>query len=93
MLIGDFNAEESEAVLVQFLHYSNAVNITHENTCFKSITDSPNSFQSALTFCTGLSDFYKLVVTVLKISSEKRHLKKFITEIIISLMLMILKLN
>ena len=57
------------------------------------ITNSPNSFQSTSTFCTGLSDFDKLVVTVLKHLSENRHLKKFIAEIIISLMLMILKLN
>ena len=31
------------------------------------ITNSPNGFQSSSsTFCTGPSDFYKLVVTVLK---------------------------
>ena len=35
------------------------------------ITDSPNSFQNTSTFCTGLSDFHKLVVTVLKTSFRK----------------------
>ena len=55
--------------------------IIPENTCYKSmnnpsridhiITNSPNSFQSTSTFCTGLFDFHKLVVTVLKISFRK----------------------
>ena len=81
MLIGDFIAEESEPVLAQFLHDYNAVNIIHENTGYKImnnpscidliITNSPNSFQSTSTFCAGLSDFHKLVVTVLKTSFKK----------------------
>ena len=54
------------------------------------ITNRPNSFLNASTFSTGLSDFHKLVV---KIFSEKWHLKNFITKIIINIMLMILKLN
>ena len=40
------------------------------------ITNSPNSFQSTSTFCTGLSYFDKLVVTVLKISFRKPPPKK-----------------
>ena len=35
------------------------------------ITNSPNSFQNTSTFCTGLSDFHKLVVTILKMSFRK----------------------
>ena len=35
------------------------------------ITNNPNSFQNTSTFCTGLSDFHKLVVTVLKTSLRK----------------------
>ena len=103
MLIGDFNAEESEPVLAQFLHDYNAVNIIHENTYYKSmnnpscidlfITNSSNSFQNTSTFCTGLSDFHIILVTVLKTSFRKKHLKKFITGTIKDLMLMILKLN
>ena len=74
MLIGDFDAEESELVLAQFLHDYNAVNIIHKNTCYKSmnkpscidliITNSPNGFQNTSTFCTGLADFHKLEVVV-----------------------------
>ena len=76
LLIGDFNAKESKPVLAQFLHDYNAVNIIHENTCYKNmnnpscidliITNSLNSFQNTSTFCIGLSDFHKLEVTALK---------------------------
>ena len=68
--MGDFNAEQSEPVLAQFLQDYNAVNIVHENRCYKSmnnpsyidliITNSPNSFQNASTSCAELSDFHKL---------------------------------
>ena len=34
MLVGDFNAEESEPCLSQFLYEYNAKNIVKENTCF-----------------------------------------------------------
>ena len=70
LLIVDFNADKSEPVLVQFLRDYNAVNIIHENTCYKSmnnpscidliITNSPNSFQSMSAFCKGLFDFHNL---------------------------------
>ena len=81
LLIGDFNAEESEPVLAQFLHNYNAVNIIYENTCYKSITNSScidliitkshNNFQSTSTFCKGLSDFHKLALIVLTTSFRK----------------------
>ena len=54
MLVGDFNAEESEPCLSQFLYEYNAKNIVKESTCFKNvlnpscidlfITNSPLSF-------------------------------------------------
>ena len=36
MLVGDFNAEESEPCLSQFLYECNVKNIVKENTCFKT---------------------------------------------------------
>ena len=36
MLVGDFNAEESEPCLSQFLYECNVKNIVKENTCFKN---------------------------------------------------------
>ena len=38
---------------------------------------SPNNFQNNLTFCTGLSDFHKLVMTVLKTFFRKTAPKEF----------------
>ena len=35
------------------------------------ITNSPNSLRNTSTFCTGLSDFHKLAVTVYKTSFRK----------------------
>ena len=35
------------------------------------LTNCRNSFESALTIETGLSDFHKLIVTVLKVKHEK----------------------
>ena len=36
MLVGDFNGEESEPCLSQFLYEYNTKNIIKENTCFKN---------------------------------------------------------
>ena len=39
MLIGDFNVEESEPCLSQFLFETNAKNIVKEATCYKSLNN------------------------------------------------------
>ena len=76
MLVGDFNAEESEPCLSQFLFEINTKNIVKEPTCFKSlsspncidlvITNSFSNFENTKVISTGLSDFHKMVVSVLK---------------------------
>ena len=81
ILVGDFNAEESEPCLLQFLYEYNARNIIKESTCFKnilnpscidlSITNSPLNFQNTIAFTNGLSDFHKVVTTVMKMSFKK----------------------
>ena len=81
MLVGDFNAEESEPCLSQFLYEYNAKNIVKENTCVKNalnpscidlfITNSPLSFQNTIAVSNGLSDFHKMVITVMKMSFKK----------------------
>ena len=40
------------------------------------VTNSLNSLQKTSTFCTGLSNFHKLVVTVLKTSFRKTASKE-----------------
>ena len=80
MIVGDFNANESEPCLSQFLYEYNAKNIVKESTCFKNvlnpscidlfITNSPLSFQNTV-ISNGLSDFHKMVITVMKMSFKK----------------------
>ena len=88
MLIGDFNAEESELCLLQFLFEMNAKNIVKKPTCFKSlsnpscidlvITNSFSSFQNTKAISTGLSDFYKMVITVLKQTFQRSSPKELV---------------
>ena len=76
LLIGDFNAEERETCMKEFLYQYDLQNLVKEKTCFKSIsnpscidlflTNHPKFFQNTMTISSGLSDFHKLIVTVLK---------------------------
>ena len=71
MLVGDFNAEESEPCLSQFLYEYNARKQVKENTCFKNalnpscidlfITNNPLGFKKTMAVSNGLSDFHKMV--------------------------------
>ena len=98
LLAGDFNVDEKESCIKNFLFEYNAKNLVKEKTCFKSIenpscidlflTNSYQSFQNTTTVTTGLSDFHKMVVTVMKTTFPKakpkviqyRDYKKFIIE-------------
>ena len=81
LLAGDFNTEETSNCLEDFLFEHHAKNLVKVPTCFKSIdnpscidlllTNSPLSFQNTTTVTTGLSDFHKLVVTVMKTTFPK----------------------
>ena len=83
ILAGDFNAEDKEAVFRQFLELKN---IVHECTCFKSLnnpscidlflTNSYSSFHNTNVISTGLSDFHKMVVTVMKSTLPKAKPKQ-----------------
>ena len=82
MFVGDFNAEESEPCLLQFLYEYNAKNIVKETTCFKNalnpscidlfITNSSLSFHNTIAVTYGLSDFHKMVITIMKMSFKKQ---------------------
>ena len=81
ILIGYFNSEDHETCMETFLYRHNLTNIVKEGTYFKnSSKPSTNDlflinnscyFKNTKTFFTGLSDFYKLVRTTLKISIPK----------------------
>ena len=68
MLIGDFNAEEPEACLSQFLFEMNIKNIVKEPTCYKSLSNpscidciiiEPKSVQLLVHRCNYFKDFHK----------------------------------
>ena len=88
LLIGDFNAEDTEPCLSQFLYQHNAENIVKVKTCFINLvypscidlllTNSPKSFQNTMALSTGLYDFHKMVVTVLKYTFSKSKPKEIL---------------
>ena len=81
MLVGDFNAEESEPRLSQFLYEYIAKGIVKENACFKNalnpscidlfMTNSPLSFQNTIAVSNGLYGFYKMEITAMGMSFNK----------------------
>ena len=81
MIAGDLNIQEKETPIKNFLDSFKARNLVRENTCFKNLENPScidlfltNSFQSFIhttTVCTGLSDFHKMIVTVLKTTFPK----------------------
>ena len=72
---------EEAPSMQEFLEAFGAKNLVKEDTCFKSmenpscidlfLTNSPLSFQNTTTITTGLSDFHKMVVTVMKTAFPK----------------------
>ena len=66
ILAGDFNAQDTEPVLSNFIDQYSATNLVKNKTCFKNInnpscvdlfiTNSYRSFQNTQTLSTGLSD-------------------------------------
>ena len=86
VLLGDFNVQENETILSEFLNAYNAKNIVKNKTCFKSIenpscvdsiTDKPGGFQHTNVFETGISGHRKLVTTVMK-AKFKKALPKYV---------------
>ena len=81
LLAGDFNGQEEDDSLKEFLDEFNAKNLVKDKTCFKSldnpscidlfITNSYQRFQKTTTVFTDLSDFHKMVITVLKTTFPK----------------------
>ena len=82
LLLGDFNPEFSEPCLNHFCNICNLKNLVKEPTCYQNrnnpscidlfLTNRPRFFQCTTTIETGISDFHKLVVTVLKTYQKQR---------------------
>ena len=81
LLAGDFNAEDDESCLSNFLHQHDLYNLVKVGCCFKNsfkptsidlfLTIKSRHFQNTVAVCIGLSDFHKLVLTVFKTSFDK----------------------
>ena len=79
--MGDFNIGFTEANMATFCIEYKLKALNNEPTCFKNyvspscidlfLTNCQKSFESTLTIETGLSDFHKLIVTVVKVKHEK----------------------
>ena len=83
LLMGDFNSEPNEPDISDFCEIYNTKNIIKEKTCFKNpenptcidliLTNRPRSFQDSTVVETGLSDFHKMCVTVMKMYHCKQR--------------------
>ena len=86
ILTGDFNAQESECVFDSFLFQHDLINLVKDSTCYKNprnpscidlyLTNRQLRFQNTSSVFTGLSDFYKLVLTVFKTTLVKSKPKE-----------------
>ena len=85
IVIGDFNAAMTNSYLKELCGSYNLKNLIKQPTCFKNLenptcinhilTNHPKSFHTSSAFKTGLSDFYKLILAVLKVLHAKHKPK------------------
>ena len=83
--MGDFNVEPNDATMKNICQIYGCKNIVKDKTCFKNpinltcidliITNRPKSFQETEIIETGLSDFYKMSLTVVKVLYNKQKPK------------------
>ena len=81
LLIDDFNVEPNEANMNVFFNQYKLKSLNKEPTCFKNVnkpscidlflTNNSKCFEDCLTLETGLSDFHKLIVTIMKTKHER----------------------
>ena len=85
ILMGDFNVEPNDANMKDFCQIYGCKNIVKDKNCFKNpinptcidliITNRPISFQESEVIETGLSDFHKMSLTVMKVFYNKQKPK------------------
>ena len=82
LILGDFNSEITEDDMSEFCDIYHLKNLINEPTCYKNIhnpsnidvmlTNKSRNFQHSQTIVTGLSDFHKMTLTVLKMFVKKQ---------------------
>ena len=83
LIIGDFNLQENDRCMEDFLDGFQAKNLVKEPTCYKNpdnpscvdlfVTNKSRSFMKTTTVSTGLSDFHKMIVTVMRTTFPKNE--------------------
>ena len=81
VFLGDFNAEMDDSSIKTFCSNYNLTSMINNPTCYKNpdkptcidliLTNCPGSFQNSCVIETGLSDFHKMIITVMKTSYRK----------------------
>ena len=81
MIVGDFKVEANKSAMSIFCDTYNLKNLIKEPTCYKNpnkptcidlmLTNKPRSFKHSCVIETGLSDFHRMIVTVMKATFEK----------------------
>ena len=76
IIIGDLNFKPTESAVRASCQIYGCKNLVKDNTCFENpkkpscidliITSRPNCFQNSVTLETGLSDFHKMILTIMK---------------------------
>ena len=84
-IMGDFNSDPPEIEIYVFCSLYNLKNLVHDHTCYKNsinptcidlmLTNQMTYFQNTRTIETGLSDFHRMTVTVMKTSFKKHPAK------------------
>ena len=72
--MADFNTEVTRTGMKVFCDSYEFKNLIKDATCYMQhliLTNNPNSFQNSGVIETGLSDFHKMTVTVMKTTFEK----------------------
>ena len=83
LMLGDWNSAVNEGDMAEFCEMYNLENLIEDPTFFKSdenpssidiiLTNKKASFQNTMTVETGLSDFHKMTVTVMKKYFKKKE--------------------
>ena len=66
ILLGDFNSEPTETAMHEFCQLYILLNPQDPSCIDLILTNRHNSFQNSIAIETGLSDFHKMTITVLK---------------------------
>ena len=82
ILLGDLNSEPTESAVRDFCQIYGCKNLIKDNCYFKNpekpscvnliITNRPKCFKNSVTLETGLSDFHKMILTVIKVFYKKQ---------------------